>query len=125
MTSFQREVSSFRLPPGIVDRLIGAGYRYSTDLDADIRPIQLAKELGCSNQDALHVLRTIRGKKTESLNGKSAFDLLHQETQLEPIVTFNSAIDEMLGGGVPRGKITEFCGVPGVGKTQFGYATVI
>jgi RAD51-like protein 2 len=26
----------------------------------------------------------------------------------------------MLGGGVPVGEVTEFCGVPGVGKTQMG-----
>ncbi|CAM9511005.1 unnamed protein product [Choristocarpus tenellus] len=26
----------------------------------------------------------------------------------------------MLGGGVPRGELTEICGTPGVGKTQFG-----
>jgi RAD51-like protein 2 len=28
----------------------------------------------------------------------------------------------MLGGGVPIGKLTEFCGVPGIGKTQMGYS---
>ena len=28
-------------------------------------------------------------------------------------------VDSMLGGGVPVGKITELCGAPGVGKTQF------
>ena len=26
----------------------------------------------------------------------------------------------MLGGGIPLGKITEFCGVPGIGKIQLG-----
>lgn len=117
----QREVSSFRLPPNLINRLIAAGYRYSSDLDNNVRPIQLAKELNCTNQEALNVLRTIRGSKTNELNGKSAFELLHQENQLDPVVTFNSAIDEMLGGGIPRCKITEFCGVPGVGKTQIGY----
>ena len=30
----------------------------------------------------------------------------------------------MLGGGVPVGKITEFCGAPGVGKTQIGYVLI-
>lgn len=28
--------------------------------------------------------------------------------------------DDMLGGGVPLGKSTEFCGAPGIGKTQLG-----
>lgn len=26
----------------------------------------------------------------------------------------------MLGGGVPTGAVTEFCGAPGLGKTQIG-----
>ena len=36
------------------------------------------------------------------------------------IMTFSKQIDYMLGGGIPCGSITEFCGVPGIGKTQFG-----
>jgi RAD51-like protein 2 len=36
-------------------------------------------------------------------------------------VTFSAGVDGMLGGGVPLGKITEICGAPGVGKTQFRY----
>lgn len=34
------------------------------------------------------------------------------------IITFCSKLDKLLGGGVPLGEVTEFCGVPGVGKTQ-------
>ena len=54
-----------------------------------------------------------------SLAGQSALDLLRQE-QLHGgyIVTFCARVDEMLGGGVPLGKVTEFCGGPGLGKTQ-------
>ena len=51
----------------------------------------------------------------------SAYDLLQQEQALGGIVTFCEQLDDMLGGGVPMGKITEFCGAPGVGKTQIGY----
>lgn len=53
-------------------------------------------------------------------NGKSAFELLQLEPEKNPIVTYNQALDQMLGGGVPLGKLTEFCGVPGIGKTQMG-----
>ena len=35
-------------------------------------------------------------------------------------MTFCEGLDDMLGGGVPVGKITEFCGAPGIGKTQMG-----
>jgi len=36
------------------------------------------------------------------------------------IVTFNADLDRMLGGGIPTHQITEFYGVPGIGKTQLG-----
>uniref|UniRef100_A0A8C1W9X0 RAD51 paralog C n=1 Tax=Cyprinus carpio TaxID=7962 RepID=A0A8C1W9X0_CYPCA len=52
---------------------------------------------------------------TESL---TALDLLHQEQALGSIVTFCSALDDALGGGVSVGKTTEICRAPGVRKTQ-------
>lgn len=51
--------------------------------------------------------------------GLSALELLKAEQDRPYIVTFSLRVDEMLGGGVPMGKITEFCGAPGIGKTQF------
>lgn len=50
----------------------------------------------------------------------SAYDLMKEEEEEVPIVTFCAALDEMIGGGIPIGKITELCGAPGMGKTQFG-----
>ena len=35
-------------------------------------------------------------------------------------MTFCAQVDGILGGGVQTGEITEFCGAPGVGKTQIG-----
>jgi RAD51-like protein 2 len=35
-------------------------------------------------------------------------------------VTFCRDLDKMLGGGIPVSAVTEICGEPGVGKTQFG-----
>ena len=119
MTSLLREVGSFPLPPKLVGLLVAAGYRYGGDIDKEMRPFDLAKEIHCTNQEALSIIRTIHGNR-DTLKGTTAFELLHQQTEMGPIVTFCSAIDSMLGGGIPRGKITEFCGVPGVGKTQLG-----
>lgn len=49
----------------------------------------------------------------------TALDLmLKEEAELRSIVTFSSQLDEALGGGLLLGKITEICGVPGMGKTQ-------
>jgi RAD51-like protein 2 len=51
-------------------------------------------------------------------DGRSALDLLRSKRSRRPIFTMNEALDAMLGGGVARGEVTEFCGVPGIGKTQ-------
>lgn len=53
--------------------------------------------------------------------GQSALELLKVEQTLSFIVTFSAKVDEMLGGGIPLGKITELCGAPGIGKTQFRF----
>ena len=62
-------------------------------------------------------MRTTTSDPTRRL---TALDLLEKEKNQGSIVTFCEELDEMLGGGVPVGKITELCGVPGVGKTQIG-----
>lgn len=83
-------------------------------------------EAGISQEEAVEVLQMLRDDgqphqqraATESL---TALDLLHQEQAVGGIVTFCSALDNALGGGVPVGKTTEICGAPGVGKTQLWY----
>lgn len=55
--------------------------------------------------------------------GRSARTRL--EENAPPIVTFCASLDEVLGGGVPIGRMTEFCGLPGVGKTQLGMQLAI
>lgn len=57
--------------------------------------------------------------------GKSARTKLEESARLPPIVTFCASLDEVLGGGVPLGRMTEFCGLPGVGKTQLGMQLAI
>ena len=90
-------------------------------------------------EEALKIIQTIRSSngtppssnakptanREASFNfipgSKNAYDLLQQEQSSGSIVTFCEQLDDMLGGGVPVGKITEFCGAPGIGKTQIGY----
>ena len=55
------------------------------------------------------------------LQGQSALELLRIEKMQSSIVTFSEKVDGLLGGGVSLGKITELCGAPGIGKTQFRY----
>lgn len=55
--------------------------------------------------------------------GRSAYDLWRadqalREAQSVCIPTFCRELDDLLGGGVALGSLTELCGPPGVGKTQ-------
>lgn len=54
-------------------------------------------------------------------SGQSALDLLLQHNASIPIITFSESLDNLLGGGVEARKITEFVGVPGIGKTQLRF----
>ena len=42
------------------------------------------------------------------------------KTNRHNIVTFSRTIDQLLGGGIPLGSVTEIAGLPGTGKTQLG-----
>ena len=58
---------------------------------------------------------------SDSKLGTSALDLLKTVRTRSGIVTFSPEIDKQLfsgSGGVPIGQMTEFCGAPGLGKTQ-------
>lgn len=57
-------------------------------------------------------------EEAETVKKRTALELLEKEQTQGFIVTFCSALDDILGGGVQLTKITEICGVPGVGKTQ-------
>ncbi|GAM26551.1 hypothetical protein SAMD00019534_097260, partial [Acytostelium subglobosum LB1] len=57
--------------------------------------------------------------------GRSALDLLKEESECNHIISFCLALDTMLRGGIPLKKITEFCGVPGVGKTQMAFQLAV
>ena len=53
--------------------------------------------------------------------GSSALALLQKAKERKGIITFSPEIDKQLftgTGGVPIGRMTEFCGAPGLGKTQ-------
>ncbi|KAG9351866.1 hypothetical protein JZ751_023117 [Albula glossodonta] len=87
----QRSLSSFPFAPAVKVRLIHAGFHATADL-CDFRPLQLSK----------------------AENKLTALELLEREQTLGTIVTFCSELDCVLGGGVPVGKTSEICGVPGL-----------
>ena len=75
-------------------------------------------ELGIDAKEAVELLLLVRSSSKERDSDVTALDLLHGTQSQQPIVSFSEELDTLLGGGVPLGKMTEFCGAPGVGKTQ-------
>lgn len=73
-----------------------------------------------TNEEASEVMKVVRfGVDGTALAGaKSASELLNEESAKLPIYTFCQELDDLLGGGVAVGEITELCGCPGIGKTQ-------
>ncbi|XP_025927196.1 DNA repair protein RAD51 homolog 3 isoform X4 [Apteryx rowi] len=90
--------------------------------------MEIFAEIGISKEEALEALQVVRQEchsdatQTAGAPGTSrkctALELLEQEQAQGFIITFCSALDNILGGGVQLTKITEICGEPGVGKTQ-------
>lgn len=88
-------------------------------------------EIGVSKEEALEALQVVRqecaGDAAKTAGGSdstrkcTALELLEEEQAQGFIITFCSALDNILGGGVQLTKITEICGAPGVGKTQLWY----
>ncbi|KAF7645703.1 hypothetical protein LDENG_00199490 [Lucifuga dentata] len=135
----QREVSSLCLSSSLKVKLVRAGFHFTDEL-LQLKAAQLSKEAGLSLQEALEVLQVARGAAAAAAGGGggggdegggagrrsggggvtvTALELLQkEEEELRSIVTFCSALDAALGGGLPVRKTTELCGVPGVGKTQ-------
>jgi len=64
------------------------------------------------------VMKVVRfGVAGTALAGaKSAAELLAEESVKLPIYTFCQELDDLLGGGVAVGEITELCGCPGIGR---------
>lgn len=102
----QRPIQTLNLPLYKVKQFLNKGYIYCDDVN--IETVQ--SEFGISQEEWK--------KLTTSVATKTALDLCEDDSLCCNIVTFSSALDELLGGGVPIKMITEFCGLPGTGKTQ-------
>lgn len=111
----QRSVFSLPLSSAVISKLHRGGFQCTADL-LHLSAGQLSKEIGVTEEEAAVVLSLLTPQRCPV--SLTALELLHREAELKPIVTFCSALDQALGGGVPLSKTTEVCGVPGAGKTQ-------
>jgi len=86
-------------------------------------------ETGLSYEEAMvvleHALPPAAGGEKPIDGMNSARDVYQKEKSMGKIITFSAGMDKMLGGGLPLGQVTEFCGVPGIGKTQIGIQLAI
>lgn len=115
-------LTSLPLAPSVRSKLQRAGFHSVRDL---IRitggsASSLAREAALTLDDANDALKAARrGGEGAALRGaRSAAELLEEERTRGRVFTFCEALDDALGGGVSSGEITEFCGCPGIGKTQ-------
>ncbi|XP_054784096.1 DNA repair protein RAD51 homolog 3 [Prosopis cineraria] len=117
-----------RLPISATKRgkLISAGYTtFSTILH--VSSSDLARDLDVSESEASEILKCV--SQTSRLEGSSrgpatfdgaqtAWAMLNEEKSC--ITTSCLDLDNILGGGIRCGEVTEIGGVPGIGKTQMG-----
>lgn len=108
-------MSSLALNSAVISKLNRRGFQCTADLE-QLTPGQLSTETGITEEEASEVLDLVDPQHGPV--SVTALELLQRETELKPIVTFCSELDQALGGGIPLGKTTELCGVPGIGKTQ-------
>lgn len=122
------------LAPSQRAKLVSAGYR-TLDSFTNLSPLDLARDIGVSHEEALDILKV--AWRTKGIDGnspkggnllagaKTAWDLLCEEQTMKRIVTFCEDLDVILGGGISRKEVTEVGGVPGIGKTQLGIQLAI
>ncbi|MHA1451117.1 MAG: DNA repair and recombination protein RadA [Candidatus Hodarchaeales archaeon] len=91
----------------------------SLSMVAIIAPQELAKELNISLKMAKHIVTTARGKI--GINPITAVELLEKQLDRRNLTTGSQKLDEILGGGVQTGSITEFSGAFSSGKTQIAF----
>lgn len=120
----QRDIFSCLIAHHVRRKLMHSGYVFSKDFDG-ITVEKLSSDVGLTSVEAENVLASlgVTPQSHDQLNLTNrkpilASDHLKQTNQLTPIVTFSQTLDEMLGGGIALGRLTEVCGMPGSGKTQ-------
>jgi RAD51-like protein 2 len=78
----------------------------------------LAQELDISLSDAAALVRELQSASDATTTSSStALSILEMQVN-RSIITFSKAVDNILGGGISLGELTEVAGLPGAGKTQ-------
>lgn len=128
--------STMEVQQGLFTHADGSMIQWAEDLDA--KSVGALARLYREVQEALEAYY-VRARATSSLTastttrgslfvrGRTAAEILQQQqqqqnqasSQQKVIVTFCRRVDQLLGGGIALGELTEICGPPGIGKTQW------
>jgi len=120
LSTLSADAAEAALPRWHDASLAAAATTYCVDAAAALDGVYRAREAALTLDDANDALKAARrGGEGAALRGaRSAAELLEEERTRGRVFTFCEALDDALGGGVSSGEITEFCGCPGIGKTQ-------
>jgi DNA repair protein RadA len=109
--------------PTTADKLREAGYTDLMEL-AVASPGDVAEAAEIGTQVALHIIQEAR-RQADVGSFESGTAVLERRKKLGRITTNAKALDELLGGGVETGAITEFAGEFGSGKTQLAHQIAV
>ena len=100
------------------EKLNAIGIMTIRDL-ANIDPFDLAEKAGISESKAESLVK--EAVKYSGVLFKSAIEVLEERKKMQRLTTSSVLLDDLLGGGIETGAITEFYGQYGSGKTQLGF----
>jgi RAD51-like protein 2 len=127
--------STMEVQQGLFTHADGSMLQWAEDLDATsvgalarlYREVQEALEANYARTQATATASTTPTTRGSLfVRGRTAAEILQQQqqqhqagSQPKAIVSFCRKVDQLLGGGIALGELTELCGPPGIGKTQW------
>ena len=111
-------LAMLEVSPVDIDKIQRAGFRYCCDFEGT-NSNELAHETGVSEDVITGILTRLR---------EPAQQLCLQDGEKKGpqyIPTFCKSLDELLGGGLKIGSLTEFVGGPGSGKSQLALQSAV
>lgn len=124
-SKYKRYVDLEDLPgigPITAERLRAAGYKDIANI-ASATPHELAEVGEFGVEAAKKAIET--AKASLEIGFETADKVLERRKTVERIKTGSEELDELLGGGVETGSITEFFGRFSSGKTQVGFQLIV
>jgi DNA repair protein RadA len=112
------ELCKLGVESDLLRSLEGSGFD-SVEKLALTSPEDLARRLSLKLSTARQLIQSARDAIT--LNFRTALEMLEERQNVKRIPTGSKALDQILGGGVEVGAVTEFFGEYGSGKSQIAH----